>query len=141
MHGCVDAVSSERPAYLYRLTWKQERTNLPWDVYYGGCRFANGCSADDLWTKYFTSSKLVREFVKYHGDPDTIETVLVSVKRCGEFEHHFLVHNRAAQSPDWLNRSNGLKDFVLPLERTPEHRAKIGAAHRGKKSVPKPAQR
>jgi hypothetical protein len=37
---------------------------------YLGVRYANGCHPNDLWNKYFTSSKLVHKLIKEYGKDD-----------------------------------------------------------------------
>lgn len=55
-------------SYTYLIGW----TDL--DQYYYGVRWANYKNPeDDLWKEYFTSSRIVAETVKKHGDPDIIE--------------------------------------------------------------------
>lgn len=41
--------------------------------FYYGVRFARDCHPTDLWTKYFTSSKIVKTYRKLYGEPDIIE--------------------------------------------------------------------
>ena len=53
--------------YTYLLGWSEHNT------WYYGVRYAKGCHPSDIWKKYFTSSKHVKNFVKMHGDPDVIE--------------------------------------------------------------------
>lgn len=54
--------------YTYLIGWKQ------YNKYYYGVRFGNKCfPEDDLWIKYFTSSKYVKEFRLLHGEPDIIQ--------------------------------------------------------------------
>lgn len=43
------------------------------DKYYYGVRFAKNCQPDDLWTTYFTSSKIVSEYRTLYGEPDIIK--------------------------------------------------------------------
>lgn len=55
--------------YTYYICWTQMNRH------YIGVRTANVlCAADDLWSKYKTSSKYVWDFIEKHGDPDYIET-------------------------------------------------------------------
>ena len=37
------------------------------------CLYESGCHPDDLWVKYFTSSKFVKGFRKQHGEPDIVQ--------------------------------------------------------------------
>jgi len=47
--------------YTYKLIFK------PTGQYYYGVRYAKGCNPDDLWDKYFTSSKHVHKLIKDYG--------------------------------------------------------------------------
>ena len=53
--------------FTYYVAW----TNL--DKHYYGVKYAIGCNPSDLWTNYFTSSKLVEQYRQEHGEPDIIE--------------------------------------------------------------------
>ena len=53
--------------FTYYIAW----TNL--DKHYYGVKYAIGCNPSDLWTNYFTSSKLVEQYRQEHGEPDIIE--------------------------------------------------------------------
>lgn len=52
--------------YTYFIGW----ANL--NIWYIGVRFAKGCHPSDLWSKYFTSSKYVKDFCLVNGPPDSI---------------------------------------------------------------------
>lgn len=53
--------------YTYLIGWSLL------NKYYYGVRFAKGCNPNDLWVKYFTSSKKVAEYRKLYGEPDVIK--------------------------------------------------------------------
>ena len=53
--------------YTYLIGWKEQ------NKYYYGVRFAKKCHPSDLWVKYFTSSKHVKEFREIYGEPDIIQ--------------------------------------------------------------------
>lgn len=53
--------------YTYLIGWSSL------NKYYYGVRFAKGCNPSDLWVKYFTSSKIVKDFREKNGDPDIIQ--------------------------------------------------------------------
>ena len=56
--------------YVYFL--KNKSTSLK----YVGVRYAKGCSPDDFWTKYFTSSKSVHKLIEEFGKDDFIFRIL-----------------------------------------------------------------
>jgi hypothetical protein len=47
--------------YTYMVTF------LPTNQKYYGVRFASGCSTEDLWKTYFTSSDTVHKLIEQHG--------------------------------------------------------------------------
>lgn len=49
-------LGTESSCYTYLIGWSE------YDIWYYGVRYAKGCNPADLWVKYFTSSKFVREF-------------------------------------------------------------------------------
>lgn len=62
----VIAIKLLRTPYTYLLEWTAHNKR------YIGARWAKGCHPNDLWSKYFTSSDYVREFVEKNGAPDVI---------------------------------------------------------------------
>jgi len=62
----VQAINKSLP-YTYLIGWSVHQK------YYYGVRHASGCHPDDLWKKYFTSSKKVKKLRVDLGEPDLIE--------------------------------------------------------------------
>lgn len=52
--------------YTYLIGWSHL------NIWYYGRRTARNCRPEELWVKYFTSSKYVEEFRKIHGEPNLI---------------------------------------------------------------------
>lgn len=79
------------------------------DRWYYGVRYARGCHPDDLWTKYFTSSKIVKEYREKYGEPDVIEVrqIFDDSFQAREWEHRIIDKMKMCQSIRWLNRGNG----------------------------------
>lgn len=79
------------------------------DKWYYGVRYSKNCSPDDLWTSYFTSSKLVAEFRSTHGDPDVIviRRTFTSSKEALSWEQKVLRRLNILQKDKWLNRGVG----------------------------------
>jgi len=135
--------------YTYLIGWSQHRK------FYYGVRFAKNCHPDDLWVKYFTSSKHVKAFRQQHGEPDIIQVryLFDSIDHAKDWEHRVLRRIHAVQRSDFLNRTDnkcrpnnkGLKrseEFKQNLSRqfkgrrlTEEHRHKIAMGNSG----PRPA--
>lgn len=53
--------------YTYLIGWSKL------DKFYYGVRYAKTCIPDDLWVRYFTSSKLVKHYRNLYGEPDIIQ--------------------------------------------------------------------
>lgn len=111
--------------YVYHIAWSSL------DVHYYGVRFSAGCSPDDLWNPYRTSSEYVRRFIRANGEPDIIEVrkVFDTVEDALKWETRFLVKIDAARHANWLNRHNGARNFAT----TKESAMKAGLALRGRK--------
>jgi len=58
---------SKNIPFAYRIGWSK------FDLYYYGIRYSKNCHPSDLWTKYFTSSKIVKNIRNILGEPDVIE--------------------------------------------------------------------
>ena len=100
--------------YTYLIGW----TSL--NKYYYGRRTAENCNPTDFWKTYFTSSTIVSEFVKTHGEPDLVEIRKIfdndadlksRIIQCANWENRFLTRVRAARNPKFLNKSNGDAKF------------------------------
>lgn len=128
--------------FTYLIGWPEHNT------FYYGVRYARGCSPIELWTTYFTSSTKVKERREQWGEP-TVKQVrkvfedAISAKR---WEDRVLRRLDARNHPLLLNQTSlpgpphektpeqiekiAQKKRGRPL--TDEHKAKIGAANRGK---------
>jgi len=125
---------NDRTPFTYRLYCKA--TNQ----YYYGSRYSKGCHPSQLWTMYYTSSKIIKQLISEHGKDSfavKITKVFNTKEEARRWEHRFLSKVKASTSPKWLNQHNGAGDFLnkggLPL--SVEHKKKISEAHKGK---PKP---
>lgn len=89
--------------------------------HYYGIKYSKGCHPDDLWTKYFSSSKIVKKLIQDYGiDSFTFEVrkIFKTPKEALLWENKFLTKINAAKNPNWLNRHNGGKKFRSPLTQT-----------------------
>jgi hypothetical protein len=59
-------IYAEKP-YTYLIGWSKL------DKWYYGVRYSKQARTDELWVKYFTSSKHVARFRNKHGEPDVIQ--------------------------------------------------------------------
>lgn len=120
-------------AYSYLIGWKSL------DVWYYGVRYATSCEPDDLWKKYFTSSKSVAAFRSVNGDPDVVEVrrIFDSKKSVLLWEETVIRRLGCVGDPRWLNRQNGGRNFSNPgCPRSVECRAKISAKYQERLSDP-----
>jgi hypothetical protein len=105
-------MKEEYKPYCYLIGW----SNL--NIWYYGCQYRNTkgriATPNNLWTKYFTSSKVVKEFRKEYGEPDVIEIRKVFKNRedTMQWEEKVLQRLNASHNEKWLNKHNGGKGFV-----------------------------
>lgn len=82
--------------------------HIPSNTVYYGCRYAKGCSPDDLWKTYFTSSKYVKNLIKADGLESfvvKIRRVFSSVEKCREWESKVLKRMNVIQRKDFINKT------------------------------------
>jgi hypothetical protein len=78
-------------------------------LWYYGVRYKEGCTDNDLWKTYFTSSKLVKQMRKIIGDPDIIQIRKRFSNSCDaiKWESRVLRRLDASRRDDFLNLQNG----------------------------------
>lgn len=78
--------------------------------YYYGVKYAKDCDPKDLGTKYKTSSKIIRTWIKRYGI-DIMEfkvrKIFLSPNDAIAWEHKFLTRINAAARKNWVNQCNG----------------------------------
>jgi hypothetical protein len=88
--------------YTYLIGWTKH------NKFYYGVRFAKNCNPNELWKKYFTSSKHVANFVSIHGNPDIIQ--IRKTFNCPEkaraWEHKVLRRIKAVSKNKFLNKTD-----------------------------------
>lgn len=85
-------------------------TFLPTGQRYYGVRYAKGCHPSQLWTTYFTSSKIISNLIEeYSKDSFAVEVRKTFTNRNSalNWETKFLTKINAANHPEWLNGHNG----------------------------------
>ena len=114
---------------MYLIGWKEL------DTWYCGVRYSRNCLPDDLWKTYFTSSKLVEEFRKIHGEPNHIEILkeFNNSKDARFFEEQKLREFDVLNKDNWLNGSIGGKSFGGSGYFSEEHKKKLSKARRKRK--------
>jgi len=112
-------------SYTYLIGWSK------YNKWYYGVRWANKyLPKEDLWIKYFTSSKYVKEFYKTHGDPDVIQVrkVFDNFEEAQNWEYKVLKRCNIINEDKWLNKNiSGTWDH-----NDIEIRKKISASNTGK---------
>ena len=74
--------------------------------YYYGSRYSKHCHPDQLWTSYFTSSKVVKQLILEHGkDAFTFKVTKTfdSKEDARKWEYRFLCKVKASTNSNWLN--------------------------------------
>lgn len=122
--------------YTYLIGWSDQ------NKWYYGSRIGNKLPPkEDLWSKYFTSSKYVKQFREEHGEPDVIQirkTFNCKVK-CRLWEEKVLKKLQVTKISKWLNKNHS---FAPPILSGPkniwykQNRSGIRNPHFGKKHKP-----
>ncbi len=114
--------------FTYVLTFK------PTGQRYYGVRYAKTAHPTQLWTTYFTSSKIIRSLVEEHG-ADAFEA---KVRRTFSnrdsailWESRVLRKLDASHNPLWFNQVNGDANFASISEWSAEARAKYSERRKG----------
>ncbi|HET8688533.1 MAG TPA: NUMOD3 domain-containing DNA-binding protein [Methanosarcina sp.] len=110
--------------YTYHIGWSKT------SKHYYGVRGTELIPKDDLWIKYFTSSKYVKQYREEIGEPDIIEVRKTFVERGPAliWEQKVLIRVGAKKSENWLNRYDGsYRGAIGPKN----HGYKISAATTG----------
>lgn len=88
--------------YTYLIGWSEK------NIWYYGVEYKRGCSPENLWVKYFTSSEYVHKFVKEHGNPDIIQVrkTFETPEAAKLWERKVLMKIYASGKwENWLNKS------------------------------------
>lgn len=91
--------------YTYKLIFK------PTGQYYYGVRYAKGCNPNDLWDKYFTSSKHVHKLIKEYGLSSfniKITKTFNNKVDAINYEHAVLNRVNAGKNGKFINKTNSM---------------------------------
>ena len=83
--------------------------HLPTNKYYYGVRFKKNCNPNDLWTKYFTSSKKVKGLIRKYGKKSfqfEIRKTFKTAKQAMNWEHKVLRRMKVIYRNDFLNQTD-----------------------------------
>jgi len=121
--------------YTYLIGW----TDI--NKWYYGVRFAKNCNPNDLWIKYFTSSKKVKEIRKMHGEPNIIQIrkIFDNSQKARIWESKVIKKINAVSDKKWLNQTDITDKFYHEGPResfSEDHKKKLSLARIGKKDSP-----
>jgi len=106
--------------------------HIPTNRYYYGVRFRKKCHPNDLWTKYFTSSKKVKGLIRKYGKKSfqfEIRKIFKTAEQAKVWEHKVLKRLKVVYKDNFLNQS----DNKQMNNGSKETRKKISLANTGKK--------
>lgn len=115
--------------YTYLIGWTK------YNKWYYGAEFSKRRVAhpNNLWTTYFTSSKIVTDFRKTYGEPDVIEVrkTFENGSDAHSWESKVLTRLNAAADNRFLNRHNAGSKFFCDGH-SDQTKQKLSAIHKGK---------
>lgn len=86
----------------------------PTNQWYYGVRWARGCSPNDLWTTYFTSSKHVKALIANHGVDAfqvRVSKIFKTKEEATKHERRLLLRVKAASNGAFINKRNNMPEF------------------------------
>ena len=118
--------ATDRTPFFYILTHISDGKR------YAGSKTRIGCLPSDLWTKYFSSSKIVKNIIKIEGKDSFIvevRKIFTNSKQCLLYESKFLTKIKAANNPMWYNQHESVPLGPFPnsaITRSRKSKSKIG---------------
>ena len=119
--------------FTYRITFN------PTGQSYYGVRTRKNCHPNELWTRYFTSSKQVKQLIAEFGTSAfdfEIRKTFNTKQDAILWEHRVLTRLDVVNNNNWLNENIGGKLFVSKDTLTEEHKRKVALSQLGKKRKP-----
>lgn len=119
---------------MYMKPFTYHLYHKPTGQHYYGVRYKKGCSPDELWVSYFSSSPIVHQLIEQYGKDSFVPTVRKVFKSVNEailYETRFLTKVNAQNNTKWLNRHNGRADFVGPHSHSEISKEKIRSKIKG----------
>ena len=100
--------------YTYLIGWTSH------SMWYYGVRYAKTADPNELWKKYFTSSKHVKAFAQKYGDPDVIQIrkIFNTANSACNWENKVLKRIKAKSRRDFLNATDNRAIPSTPFDRT-----------------------
>lgn len=117
--------------YTYLIGWSKH------NLYYYGVRYKLGCTPEDFWVSYFTSSKRVNKIRNQYGEPDIIEIrkTFQSKDKAILWEQKVLHRLNVVKNPRWIN-ANAAGAFKIDEEILKKRGEKISKTLKERKYVP-----
>ena len=141
----------EHTPYTYFIGWP-EHNKFYYGVRYAKkekCLYESGCHPDEFWVTYHTTSEVVDDFRKKHGEPSIIEVrrTFKTSEEATQWEGKVLKRLKAPASTKWLNKSGGggchtpetaakISKALKGRKFSKEHRQKLSEVNKGKKGHP-----
>lgn len=120
--------------YTYLIGWSHL------NKYYYGSEFSNSvhkiAHPNNLWTKYYTSSKIVKEMRILYGEPDIIQVrkTFTTAHAAHNWEYRVLTRLGAAKNDKFINQHNaGFKFYCT--KHSPETLLKMSKSQKGRKKT------
>ena len=124
--------------------------HVPTNRYYYGVRYKKGCHPNDLWVKYFTSSRKVKGLIRKYGKKSfqfEIRKTFKTTKQARMWEHKVLKRLKVIYRNDFLNLTDnksvdpvylsrinkGKNNAMYGRKHSKETKEKISRLGRGKK--------
>ena len=101
---------------------------------YYGVRYAKNAHPSQLWTTYFTSSKVIKALIKEHGKESfnaEVRQVFTTKEDAVLWEYKVLSKLDAAHDNAWFNKINGDANFSSILNWSDEAKAKYSSRRKG----------
>lgn len=115
-------------AYTYYLFHK------PTGLKYYGVRFKKDCKTEDLWEKYFSSSKEVHKLIEEYGINSfdyEIRKKFDSIEKARDWEHKVLKRLKVLKRKDWINKSEAKSASTKGFKYSEESKKKMSAWQQG----------
>ena len=108
--------------------------HIPTNTHYYGARYKKGCSPNDLWTSYFSSSEIVHQLIKEYGPDSFVSSVRKIFKTSQEtvaWEARVLTRLDAQHNDKWINRHNSKSAFIGPHTHSDKSKSQIRSKLKG----------
>jgi hypothetical protein len=102
--------------------------HIPTGKRYYGVRFRKGCRPSDLWSSYFSSSKIVKQLIEQDGVDSfsfNIRKIFTNQDHALSWEQRVLKRLNVTYNDQWLNQHISSEKFRSPKQHSSETKEKI----------------